>query len=369
MTTERSHGPKNEELVRLLLEVLLDIGEGRFDDKLNIHYIKNWKSSDEKLRIQTTVEALQSVIEDCHYLDKLKQEDNLKDLDNLKDSKKLKNKIGVLIKYLEEDVKIAKDDRVVKQGSDVRIWTMNLPSEDKEENLKYFDQIWNEKYRDKTSKNSKKQSQQSVNDHKDPEETSENSKKQSQQSVNADRMSLESGIYTLECLGTLRDEGEQFFLYGIPEDGRVTLPKLERNFSRARNISGAIWEITYDIYKHIYKLKCLGQIEGEQFFLYSIPEDGRVTLLPRPEGIDTEDVLSGTMEWEVFSVPNKSGVFKFKCRSSKKSFWYLDGRTLNKTVGLLKPEYRGRSGTKWKVELVPDTVLQKLGLKNLELVH
>ena len=353
MTTERSHGPKNEELVRLVLEVLLDIGEGRFDDRLNIHYIKNWKSSDEKLRIQTTVEALQSVIEDCHYLDKLKQEDNLKDLDNLKDSKKLKNKIGVLIKYLEEDVKIAKDDRVVKQGSDVRIWTMNLKSKDKEENLKYFDKIWNDKiwndkYRDKTSKNSNKQSQ---------------------QSLNADRMSLKSGIYTLECLGILRDEGEQFFLRGIPEDGRVILPKLERNFSRARNILGAIWEIIYDIDKHIYKLKCLGQIEGEQFFLYSIPEDGRVTLLPRPEGIDTEDVLSGTMEWEVFSVPNKSGVFKFKCRSSKKSFWYLDGRTLNETVGLLKPDYQGRSGTKWKVELVPDTVLQELGLKNLELVH
>ena len=181
----------------------------------------------------------------------------------------------------------------------------------------------------------------------------------SQQSPNVVHKPLESGIYTLECLGNYRKQGEQFFLDGITSEGQVRLAfKVDSNFS------GTIWKIIYDEAESIYRLICLGKKNGERF-LNGVTTEKRLTLVPNHEDIG-EDELSGT-KWEAYLVPDELHTFRFKCRSLKGEPFFLDGRTSDSTVGLLEQVDVARSGTRWKVEKVSQEVLRKVGFKNLKL--
>ena len=150
---------------------------------------------------------------------------------------------------------------------------------------------------------------------------------------------LEPGEYTLECQGHL--SGPRF-LNGRTLEARVDL------VSRFEGYSGAIWKIDFDEAERIYWLECQGHLSGPRF-LNGIPFEKQVNLFP-----NAENERGGT-KWEVESVSNEpASTFRFKCRSSQEGARYLDGRTLDSTVGLSDVSNTNFSGTRWKVELVPD---------------
>lgn len=192
-----------------------------------------------------------------------------------------------------------------------------------------------------------------------PNKKSNNSKKQPQQSPGVAHQPLSSGIYTVECLGDRRKPGEHFFLDGITHDGQIRLARQVN-----KNYSGTIWKIIYDQDKCIYRLKCLGRRKGARF-LNAKTSERRLTLVPSAEDIGAKDEYLET-KWEAFPVPDEPHTFRFNCYGFKEEPFYLDGRTLDSTVGLLEQADVGRSGTRWKVERVSEEVLKKVGLKNLE---
>lgn len=160
---------------------------------------------------------------------------------------------------------------------------------------------------------------------------------------------LDDGKYTLECLGDPRNKGEHFFLDGLTRDSRVELaPRVSRYYS------GTIWEIIYNEAEGIYWLKCLGSVEGKRFL------NGKITRRRLTLFENAENKLDGGTKWKASPVPNEPDTFRFNCYSSDKHPFYLDGDTLDKTVGLLEQADIGRSGTRWKVEPVSEETLRKI---------
>ncbi|MEM1312894.1 MAG: hypothetical protein AAGF07_05560 [Patescibacteria group bacterium] len=129
----KTYGPQVKKRVKRLLEALLCYVNGEFDDYgFDIKH-NNWIEEDTnnpELTVETTLVTLELLTQKDKYDGKLTKSqirDALKLLDKKRDDSLLK---------------ILKDNRTIKQGSENWHFTLTLWSKDKEENLKQFDKVW-----------------------------------------------------------------------------------------------------------------------------------------------------------------------------------------------------------------------------------
>ncbi|MFK0203835.1 hypothetical protein [Streptomyces lavendulae] len=148
----------------------------------------------------------------------------------------------------------------------------------------------------------------------------------------------------LKCQGTL---GVGRFLNGKTIEGTVDLvPEPPDSFS------GTVWEMrevaTDDKGQPIIVLRCEGaSVAGkDDRFLDGHTADGTVALAP-----DNAQPFSGT-QWSLIQAAAHPGFFNLRCGGTgtgDKRF--LDGRTLNKTVGLIvDPTPSQFTGAVWDVQ-------------------
>ncbi|MDJ0797999.1 MAG: NB-ARC domain-containing protein [Calothrix sp. MO_167.B12] len=130
---KKTYGPQVKKRVKRLLEALLCFVDGEFEDYgFDIKH-NNWIEEDSKkpkLIIQTTLVALEWLTAKDKYPEKL-----------------TKPQIREALKLLDKDnddslLKILEDNRATKRGSGNWHFTLKLWSKDKEQNLKRFDEVW-----------------------------------------------------------------------------------------------------------------------------------------------------------------------------------------------------------------------------------
>lgn len=133
---KKTYGSQVKKRVKRLLEALLCFVNGEFEDgSFDIKH-NDWieeSSTNPKLIVQTTLVALEWLTEKDQYPGKL-----------------TKPQIREALKLLDKDnddslLKILEDNRATKRGSENWHFTLKLWSKDKEENLKRFDEIWENK--------------------------------------------------------------------------------------------------------------------------------------------------------------------------------------------------------------------------------
>ncbi|MEH2148399.1 NB-ARC domain-containing protein, partial [Nostoc sp.] len=131
-----TYGPQIQKRVKRLLEALLYIADGEFEDD-NFKIESDWKEADSanpKLTVQTTLVVLELLTQKDKYPGKL-----------------TKPQIREALNLLKDFLKILEDNRLQTQGYDEWHFTLKLWSKDREKNLKGFDEGW-EKKRPKKSK-------------------------------------------------------------------------------------------------------------------------------------------------------------------------------------------------------------------------
>jgi energy-coupling factor transporter ATP-binding protein EcfA2 len=123
-----TYGDTVKKRVKRLLEALLAFVNWEFESNFDIEF--KWEakeSTSPKVIFKTTLVALEQLITKDKYPGKLKKE-----------------QIREALKLLENFLKILKDNRTKTKGSDDWHFTLTLWSKDKENNLKQFDQAWEE---------------------------------------------------------------------------------------------------------------------------------------------------------------------------------------------------------------------------------
>ncbi|MDF5731793.1 MAG: NB-ARC domain-containing protein [Rhizonema sp. PD38] len=130
---KKTYGSQVKKRVRRLLEALLCFVDGEFEDgNFDIKH-NDWikqSSTNPELTVRTTLIVLEWLTEKDQYPGKL-----------------TKPQIREALKLLDQDrddslLKILKDHRIPKKGSENWYFTLKLWSKDKEENLKRFDEVW-----------------------------------------------------------------------------------------------------------------------------------------------------------------------------------------------------------------------------------
>lgn len=145
---------------------------------------------------------------------------------------------------------------------------------------------------------------------------------------------LAPGIATLKCLGTVDPPDHRRFLDGRTLDGSVGLAS-----RTTAPFSGARWAIT-ELTPGIVTLKCLGDIEGPEHdrYLDGRTIDGSVGLAP-----STAEPFSGTV-WRARSLGE---LVYLQCLGDIEGPRFLDGRTADGTAGLAVSTAEPFSGTLW----------------------
>ncbi|BAY42128.1 regulatory protein (plasmid) [Nostoc sp. NIES-2111] len=130
---KKTYGSQVKKRVKRLLEALLFFVDGEFEDgSFDIKH-NDWineSSTNPKLIVQTTLAALELLTQKDKYSGKL-----------------TKAQIRDALKLLDKDsddslLKILEDNRATKRGSENWHFTLKLWSKDKQENLKRFDEVW-----------------------------------------------------------------------------------------------------------------------------------------------------------------------------------------------------------------------------------
>lgn len=139
----RTHGDQVKERVKRLLEALLCVVDGEFEDGISGIKHNDWKeesSTNPKLIVETTLRHLEYLTDKDKYPGKLTNP-QIREALHLLDKKRNDS----LLKILE-------DHRTTKRGSANWHFTLKLWSKDKKINLEKFEQEWESKRPEKSKK-------------------------------------------------------------------------------------------------------------------------------------------------------------------------------------------------------------------------
>jgi hypothetical protein len=156
---------------------------------------------------------------------------------------------------------------------------------------------------------------------------------------------------SLRCLG---DKPGPRFLDGRTRDGTVGLaPKTREPFS------GTKWQ-GVRAGEGIVAVKCLGDVNGPRW-LDGRTATGTVGLAPT-----TQRPFTGT-RWKVVPMDDHNpDIVALQCLGTTQGPRWLDGRTLNGTVGLAPTTDAPFTGTRWEVKLFPVSIDQGTNLNPVD---
>ena len=126
-----SHGSDVQAWVKRLLEALLSYVNYEFEEQVELSF--NWQMEN-RLVVRTTLTALVELTQKDQYEGKL-------------DQRKIREALRY---YLKDFLQILEDNRTPTQGSKKWHFTLKLWSKQKEENLRQFEQLWEQKKQEKS---------------------------------------------------------------------------------------------------------------------------------------------------------------------------------------------------------------------------
>ena len=166
----------------------------------------------------------------------------------------------------------------------------------------------------------------------------------------------DGAVVTFLCRGFL--EGNRFLngLTDAPAFGGVDLEIRPDDV----NLTGTFWQCS-QVADRIFTFACAGKIPGPRY-LNGNTYDGSVSLVG-----DTLDPFSGT-RWLVQQTNLGDDTVTLWCQGylDNPDYRYLDGRTLNSTVGLAPNSGDSYSGTRWATQVVGEPMLSAVVVARFE---